>query len=353
MALNKAKQVIPVLIFFTGLTLIFVIGIGKMPKKMSPDFAEFAGALQRKISSNTSDKRAISTQKAVGESAVKVLDKKTGQLTEPPTNLVTEDDAEDEAASVVEPSLKQPVFEPSVQDRQVLSLAQKNGVCQSFEFRGDGSAKGRVSKQDWAQTVKAFHQSKEMILTWLRSRTDETAKKSVPSMEKLVHDLKIVQPVHAALAEPDLGWRGIGVRVVDDRGMPLLLMGSGFFTLIKIDPKRAAFEMTRLVAQTLNPCELALHKMQQFWSPVLKCLGDSEENVCTPENATESAWGVSSSLASYLSAPGCQLPALLDLKRKACLETAFGPALRLANAEPQVSKVSNKELISVPKRMKK
>ncbi len=330
------RQIIPVALFFGGLTIVFFAGIGKFPKKLTPDFAEISASFQRRLSSQSlADKRVGGLRS--GDS---VPNGKTGKVSsleseqkmpKSPQDPVTESNGAEESdilaenekveAATVE---KVPEMKLSDQDRQAQGLAQKNGVCQSFELRGDGGTKNRVSRDEWRQTVVAFHHSKEVLFSWLKQQAEKLPKSAVTVMEKLLRDLKIVQPVYAATEEPDLSWRGIGVWTRDDRGAPLLLMGGGFLKLMKLDSKRAAFEMTRLVAQSWSPCELSHHGVNQVWSPLMKCLGEAERDSCAPEQSTESTWAVSSSIAARLSAPGCHLPVFVQEKTRVCLTQILG-----------------------------
>ncbi len=341
MAPKTVRVVIPVVLFFSGLSIIFVIGIGKFPKRLGSDLAGLSSAFQRKISSHSSSSKSgpeahegqvWSSTPAPAPRPVEV------SLGGHDGGNAGEHDGDEMDGSQVGLDKKGGGLRLSPQDHQAHGLAQKNGVCQSFELRGEGVTKNQVTPEEWGRTVKAFHHSKEILSSWLKDHAENLSKEARATMEKRVSELKIVQPVHASVEEPDLSWRGIGVWVRDDQGAPMLLMGGGFLKLMELDSKRASFEMTRLVAQSWSPCELAHSGVQAVWSPLLKCLGEVEEKNCSAENSSENTWGVSSSLAAYLDEPKCQLPVFTDEKRKACLHDVLGKKLKaIAKTEKGIS----------------
>jgi len=69
------------------------------------------------------------------------------------------------------------------------------------------------------------------------------------------------------------------------------------------DPVRSLFEMTRLVAQVWIPSEFEKVRLEMPWAPLLSCLHLSEDDA-----ASEKGWAVASTLAFFLSSPGCELP---------------------------------------------
>ena len=343
MRLSNLKQIIPVALFFAGLGIIFLVGIGKFPKKLNPDLAEFKGNFQRRISSKPPE---VKKEKPSPEVVAHESHQSTDEEDE-----VEEKSHEGEKKSGS--SWGQATAEQPKQighDHETGVPPQKMGVCQSVEIRGDGGPKSLVTPQEWSQVVDVFHHSKDLLISWMKSHSTQLPQGSAAMLEKLVHELKIVQPVHASTEESDLSWRGIGVWVRDDQGSPLVLMGGGFLKLLKADPHRAAFEMTRLVAQSWSPCELSQNGVGPVWSPLLSCLGEVEEKDCSAGKSYENTWGVSSSLAMTLESPGCQLPVFQDEKKKSCLRDLLERAPKM---ESKIEAQDHKNTNSTEKETKK
>ncbi len=188
--------------------------------------------------------------------------------------------------------------------------------CSNLEFRGDGPDGTKVTKEEWARVMTVFHGAKGELLGWLRRYKKELPDKTAYIMEAQVRNLKIQRP--PALEEPDLTWRGIGVWGKDQRGEPILRLGSGFVKLVMRNPQRGKFEMTRLVAQSWAPCELQRMDAGAPWELLLTCMGVSEAQSCGTGTYSESGWAVSSVLASLVSNPGCTLPAFTQGSVAAC-----------------------------------
>ncbi len=357
MRLSNLKQIIPVALFFAGLGIIFLVGIGKFPKKLNPDLAEFKGNFQRRISSKPPEvkKENLSPEVVAHEShpSVEVPAHESHQSADDDDDDEEVEEKDHEGEKKSRSAWGQSTAEQPKQiahDHGAGAPSQKSGVCQSVEIRGDGGPKSLVTPQEWSQVVDVFHHSKDLLISWMKSHSSQLPQGSAATLEKLVHELKIVQPVHASTEESDLSWRGIGVWVRDDQGSPLVLMGGGFLKLLKADPHRAAFEMIRLVAQSWSPCELSQHGVGPVWSPLLSCLGEVEEKDCSAEKSYENTWGISSSLAMTLETPGCQLPVFQDEKKKSCLRDLLE---RAQKTESKVEAQDHKNTNSTDKETKK
>lgn len=316
---NNLKQFIPVFLFFTGMGVIVYFGMSKSPRKLGIEVADTLEGARRKITSTQVHSTPVSPKSVKPhedeKEVAKVPEKKA------PEHVVTQ---------------KSPVHQEEKQEPEHVSAPRKvethqTGVCQWVEYRGDGDSKTQVSPADWVQVVNLFHRAKDRLSAYLKAHSKEMPAATSEALEKSVRELKIVQPAHASAAEADLSWRGIGVWTRDEQGSPLLLMGSGFLKLMKSDPKRAEFEMTRWVAQSWSPCELARLKLAPLWSPLLSCLGESVDNQCPSEKSVEALWAVSSSLATVISPPSCQLPVFADEKKKACLHEIFGSGWKIGS----------------------
>lgn len=193
-----------------------------------------------------------------------------------------------------------------------------DGVCHSLEYRGEGLSGTKFSDAEWAKTQAQFTAGREALLAWLQKRRKEIPDKAVFVMENQLKSVQLEKP--PVREEPDLSWRGIGVFTYDSKGAPRVRLGGGFVKLVAKEPKRAQFELTRLLAQVWAPCELQRLDPSEVWSPLLDCMKVSRESACAPGSAAEEGWAVSSALAAILHSPGCNLPGLSHPDVVACLE---------------------------------
>jgi hypothetical protein len=212
-------------------------------------------------------------------------------------------------------------------DRDPASMnAQKDShaeLCTSFELRGDG-ADTHVSNTEWAAVMDLFHESKANLQGWLAGHSKEFPGGLVKWMSEQVEGAMIQRPPVAE--EPDLSWRGIGViaHTGGTDGVPLIRIGGGFVKLVMTQPKRARFELTRLLAQSWSPCVLPTGA-HNTWEPLLKCVGMKEQDwdskkACAPGSESEGGWAVASAIAANLSPPGCLLPAFEKVAVGECLK---------------------------------
>lgn len=196
--------------------------------------------------------------------------------------------------------------------------AKDKNVCVGLEYRGDGFQRSQLTQKDWMKIVELFRESKQQLIAWAQKHRKEFPDRNVEGLEATLRDLKIIRP--PSIEEPDLSWRGIGVWTRDDSGSAALRLGGGFIKLLKKAPKRAAFEMTRLVAQTWSPCELQRSSVNTPWQPLLRCLDLSEDEGCAAGSYSESGWAVSSTIAASVTPPGCRLPMYSNPKYVGCLK---------------------------------
>lgn len=215
--------------------------------------------------------------------------------------------AERSAAHHEESSVSVPVIE-----------ASKDG-CTSVEYLGDGPLATRITKGEWSKVMDQFHQSKDYLTAWLNRNRARMPASTAALMESQIKNLKIQRP--PTLEEPDLAWRGIGVWTQNGGDSPVIRVGGGFVKMALRQPKRAQFELTRLVAQSWTPCELKrVGAQSEPWQALLKCLDVTEESGCAPGTYSEGGWAVSSTLAAHLSPPGCTLPVFKDGASSQCLD---------------------------------
>jgi hypothetical protein len=196
----------------------------------------------------------------------------------------------------------------SVLEGAANDAAAAGAECKPIEYRGDGPTATRVTRGEWTAVMDEFHGAKHAILALIEKRRAELPGGTADAMARQVRTLKIQRP--PAADEPDLSWRGIGVYTQNSEGEPIVKVGGGFVHLEAKHPARARFEMTRLVAQSLAPCELKrLGAEELTWSPLLKCLGVREAAGCAQGSYSESGWAVSTTIAAAVAAPGCSISA--------------------------------------------
>jgi hypothetical protein len=197
-------------------------------------------------------------------------------------------------------------------------------VCSSFELRGDGMSETHFSNEEWTKVMDLFHESKTDLQAWLVTHKSEFPGGLSNWMSQQVENAKIQRP--PVSDEPDLSWRGIGVLAHNGSGTdstPLIRIGGGFVKMVVTQPKRARFELSRLIAQSWNPCDLPTGAMAT-WEPLLKCMGvkpadwDSTKS-CAAGSESEAGWAVASAVAATASPPGCTLPAFKAASTFSCV----------------------------------
>lgn len=189
--------------------------------------------------------------------------------------------------------------------------------CDAIEYRGAGPQATKVTKGEWTAVMSHFHGAKNSILALIEKRRHDLADGTAQALEHQIRNLKIQRP--PASDEPDLSWRGIGIFTQNSEGEPMVKLGGGFVHLVTKHPARARFEMARLVAQSLAPCELQrIGASEATWTPLLTCLGMTESQGCGQGTYSENGWAVSTAIASAVSAPGCQIPAFKSSELAQC-----------------------------------
>lgn len=196
------------------------------------------------------------------------------------------------------------------------ALEDPREVCESIEYPGNASQRMSVSTSDWALVMKQFHDVKASYRKWLDSQSfvDEA---SQAFFRKRLFEVKLQRPPVAE--EPDLSWRGIGVFVSGTD--PVIRVGGGFVTLVKKDPARARFELARLIAQGVAPCELKAASLNPHWEALSSCLGVKDERACEPGSYSEAAWAVSTAVATQIESLSCVIPAFKDAATDQCLKS--------------------------------
>lgn len=213
------------------------------------------------------------------------------------------------------------------------------GDCGAVEYSGDGPLVPIVAQQ-WDQVLAQYAEVKKGMLELVQRNRKGFSEKTYAFIEKQILDVKLQKPL--MVKEPDLAWRGIGVLEHEGReGKETVIhLGSGFMELARNQPARAKFELARLVAQSIAPCELAKNGGVETWEPLLKCMQVYESNVCGAGSFSEGGWAVSSALATLVAPPGCTVPAFKNPEIAACLKKL---PLR-QNAAVALEKSKTKEL---------
>jgi len=197
-------------------------------------------------------------------------------------------------------------------------------TCSSFELRGDGMAETHFSNEEWTKVMDVFHESKTDLQGWLVAHKTEFPGGLSNWMSQQIEAAKVQRP--PVSDEPDLSWRGIGVLARTGAGtesIPLIRIGGGFVKMVVTQPKRARFELSRLLAQSWNPCDLPTGAMAT-WEPLLKCMGVKQQDwdttkSCAAGSESEAGWAVASAVAATASPPGCTLPAFKTVSTFSCV----------------------------------
>lgn len=196
-----------------------------------------------------------------------------------------------------------------------------NDQCQAFEVRGAGfneSQGSHFSSEDWKKIMDLFHETKDLLRTWLKGTKKELFADSLAQwMTQQLDALVIMRP--PSVEEPDLNWRGIGVLAHHDPAHPTIRVSSAFVKTALAHPSRGRFEIARLVAQVWAPCEFARANLTPPWDPILMCLGVPLTLGCASGTYSEAGWAVSTALAAMTSPPGCKIPAFDGPSYEKCL----------------------------------
>lgn len=199
------------------------------------------------------------------------------------------------------------------------ALARTKNVCASVERIEHRGPAGSMTASDRELLIEMFNRSKQQLFGWLYSQKERLGDGLVEWMQSRVAQTGMKLP--PVDFEPDLVYRGIVVSTRDAAGAPTLAIGSRFPALVRTQPARAQFEMTRALAQAWAPCdtEAKTGAGNHPWKDLLNCFGVKDEGACAAGGFSEGGWVVSSTLATYVSAPGCKLAAFADAAVVKCL----------------------------------
>jgi hypothetical protein len=206
--------------------------------------------------------------------------------------------------------------------------------CPAYEVTGLGPERERVSRADWKEFMALYHESKASLLKWVTLQDGKWTPEQIEKISALIKNQKIQRP--PTFEEPDLSWRGVSVLTQDPQENPLLRVGGGFVRLVQTDTRRARFELTRLLAQVVLPCELKAQKVESPWATVSACFGVTEEAKCEAGTYSDLGWAISSAVAREVSPPGCKIPAFAEVKLQECVQTAL--ALPVSQSRSVASK---------------
>jgi hypothetical protein len=212
---------------------------------------------------------------------------------------------------------------PASRARGMLKIANApESFCESVEYRGPDN--GRMTDEQWRKTMVQFHNAKHDLLTWLADHRTTVPKEVAEHMESEVKELRLQRPPTPDF--PDLAFRGIGLWTRPSGERPIIKLGGGFGKLAENAPGRARFELSRLIAQTWSPCELAHSPVAHHlpaggaFAEMLSCLSVKDDNACAPGSFSEAGWAVSSAIAAVASPPGCTVPAFAEGVGASCLK---------------------------------
>ena len=263
-----------------------------------------------------------STQSST-QSSTKALSKLADQLTRSikDVNWIADSDPKDDTSTTTDDD----------DDTDYASIRDASpAVCSSVEYAGTGENAIAADRMLESRVQVAFSDSKEVLLGWLAQNRHRFPATTLAYLEGQVKTAKLLTGV----ADQDLQWRGIGVWTRNEAtGEATIKLGSGFYTLMKKQPARAKFELTRLIAQTWSPCELEKKKLEQPWSAYLRCMGftgvgaDPSALGCTPGGYSEAGWAVSSAVAVTVTDPGCAIPAFNEPARSECPKSFLLPLM--------------------------
>lgn len=194
------------------------------------------------------------------------------------------------------------------------------GRCVAAEAPGRGIASDGWSDVEWMKVQAAFAETQRKILDWFKGQSIKTSGKLddaiVTIISRQIRGLKIERP---SKDEPDLGWRGIVTYGADASGDSVVRVGGGFAALLAKNPKRAQFEMARVLFHSVNPCELKRLGSAQPWNQLLGCLKVPAQESCGAGQYSEAGWAISSVFAQKIADPGCSIRALAAPKAKECI----------------------------------
>ncbi|MGZ3698226.1 MAG: hypothetical protein ACXWPM_09875 [Bdellovibrionota bacterium] len=216
---------------------------------------------------------------------------------------------------------KEPATDPAIKVEPPMAATplDPSRPCVAVETAGGGPTQMTISDAEWELVLAQFRQTKTTLGAWLKDHQKELDEKAYAFMEKQLDAVKLPRP--PTNGEPDLTFRGIAVFGRDESDEPSVQLGGGFVKLVKSDPKRAGFELARVVAQAWAPCELQKAKVFMPWGGLTSCLSVKETNECTEGSYSEGGWAVSTTIAAKVMPPGCRIPAFVTKQAADCLQT--------------------------------
>jgi hypothetical protein len=234
----------------------------------------------------------------------------------------------------------------AVSDENAVSRIHGEGegtnVCSSVEPAGLGKESALMPNQAWTRVQELFFDARQALLAWLSDHRSKLPPQTFEFMQARIRASKLQR---APAGDPDLAWRGIVIATTDALGDPVVKLGSGFFTLVFKDTKRARFELTRVLAHAWAPCELTARKLAQPWDAYLRCMGFHAEGLgCGAGEYSEAGWAVSSAIASTVASPGCELPAFNDSVHQDCPQSFLLPLVHKAESATHSTVLSRREV---------
>ncbi|OFZ54775.1 MAG: hypothetical protein A2428_17265 [Bdellovibrionales bacterium RIFOXYC1_FULL_54_43] len=231
-------------------------------------------------------------------------------------------------AGVASKSDRRPAGEPSAP--MIPDPEGEFKLCGSVEFAGNAPWVS-ISPAEWKEVQKAFSSVKRDLTAWLSKSKSRLGESVHDSMKRRVQTTEI--RIASRSEQPDIAWRGIGVWGPSSEKIPTIDVGAGFVRLLRDEPRRARFELARLVAQSWSPCALEKEIQAHPWGTFLSCMQIDEGQKCGAGSYSEGGWAVSSAIAAKVAAPGCLLPAFATADSRECHERLLLPQELRANLD--------------------
>lgn len=189
------------------------------------------------------------------------------------------------------------------------------GFCRYPEYAGVPYESSDVSDKEWATVVSTFYSAKGRLLDWLHQHREDFSQKQVDILGTSIESMRLERPPYSD--EPDLSWRGIAISGMDEAGKPYIRVGNGFVTFSKKHPKRALFELTRVIAQSWTDCDV---QEEGPWNPLMACMSLKEKGGCEKGSFSEARWAVSTLIGYAVTKPSCRIPLITKEIEQSCIQ---------------------------------
>lgn len=198
----------------------------------------------------------------------------------------------------------------------------KGKVCKEVEsdlLALEKASSGESPAIQQEKIIQMFEDSQARLLLWLKRNENQFSHSDQMRMKKRVEEARLNWASQEHL--PDLMWREIVIwNESHSEDQVEVTVSPRFEKLIRLQPRRAQFEMTRALAQSWAPCQMHPDQPVTIWTEYLNCMGMIDSGSCHFTSYSEAGWAISSALASVVAGPGCVLPAFTTGMRLSCLK---------------------------------